>query len=234
MNAPQVDFVFRPCETGNVAPVSLFFIFGTSFVVGLSGAVTPGPLLALNITEAARRGFWAGPLLVLGHAIIELVLVIALAWGLSQILGSSLVAGIIGVVGGLFLMWMSYSLFRQARHQTLPVGANPQGGYSTRRLVLAGVVVSVANPFWLLWWATVGTTYLLWSLTVGIVGVALFYVGHILSDLGWYSLVSLLIAKGRRLMSNRVYRGLLGICGIALLGLGSYFLVSGAMFLASG
>ncbi len=194
----------------------------------------PGPLLALNISEAARRGFWVGPLLVVGHASIELVLVIALAWGLSQFLGSSLVAGIIGVVGGLFLMWMSFSLFRQARHQVLPVGANPQGGNSTCRLILAGVLVSVANPFWLLWWATVGTTYLLWSLTVGVIGVALFYVGHILSDLGWYSLVSLLIAKGRRLMSNRVYRGLLAVCGVALAGLGCYFLVSGTLFLTNG
>ncbi len=233
MNALQVDFVSTQCETEKMAPVSLFFIFGTSFVVGLSGAAMPGPLLALNISEAARRGFWAGPLLIVGHAIIELVLVIALAWGLSQILGNNLVAGIIGVVGGLFLMWMSFSLFRQAQHQVLPMADDPQEGTSTRRLVLAGVLVSVANPFWLLWWATVGTTYLLWSLTVGIIGVALFYVGHILSDFSWYSLVSLLIAKGRRLMSNRVYRGLLAVCGVALLGLGGYFLVSGALFLAS-
>jgi len=172
VNALQVDFVSTQCETEKMAPVSLFFIFGTSFVVGLSGAAMPGPLLALNISEAARRGFWAGPLLIVGHAIIELVLVIALAWGLSQILGNNLVAGIIGVVGGLFLMWMSFSLFRQAQHQVLPMADDPQEGTSTRRLVLAGVLVSVANPFWLLWWATVGTTYLLWSLTVGIIGVA--------------------------------------------------------------
>lgn len=217
-----------------MVPAGLFFIFGTSFVVGLSGAMMPGPLLALNISEAARRGFWAGPLLVLGHGIVELSLVVALAWGLSQILGSTLVAGIIGVVGGLFLMGMGFSILRRARHQVVPVAANPQGGNPARRLVLAGALVSVANPFWLLWWATVGTTYVLWSLAVGVIGVALFYVGHILSDLGWYSLVSLVIAKGRRLMSNRVYRRLLVICGAALFGLGGYFLVSGALFLGGG
>ncbi len=195
----------------------------------------PGPLLALNISEAARRGFWAGPLLVVGHATVELFLVVALAWGLSQVLGSNLVRGIIGVLGGLFLMWMAFSILRQARHQELPLAAENPTGMPTRRLVLAGVLVSVANPFWLVWWATAGAELLLRSLTaVGVIGVALFYIGHILADLGWYSLVSLLIAKGRRLMSNRVYRGLLAICGVALLGMGCYFLVSGAMFLASG
>ena len=194
----------------------------------------PGPLLALNIREAARRGFWAGPLLISGHAIAELIIVVALAWGLSQVLGSTLAAGIVGVLGGLFLLWMAVSILRQARHQELPLATENPSGLPTRRLVLAGILVSVANPFWLVWWATVGTTYLLWSLTVGIVGVTLFYVGHILSDLGWYSFVSLLVAKGRRLMSVRVYRGLLAVCGIALVGLGGYFLVSGALFLARG
>ena len=194
----------------------------------------PGPLLAINIREAARRGFWVGPLLVSGHAIAELLIVVALAWGLSQVLGSTLAAGIVGVTGGLFLLWMAVSILRQARHQELPLATENSTALPTRKLVLAGILVSVANPFWLVWWATVGTTYLLWSLTVGIVGVALFYVGHILSDLGWYSFVSLLVAKGRRLMSVRVYRGLLAVCGIALVGLGGYFLVSGALFLARG
>lgn len=216
-----------------MAPTSLFLIFGTSFVVGLSGAVTPGPLLAINIREAARRGFWAGPLLVAGHAIAEAVIVVALAWGLSQVLESRLVAGSIGVVGGLFLTWMGVSILRQARRAELPSAADGSAGVPTHRLILAGVLISVANPFWLVWWATAGAEFLIWSLTAAsVVGVIVFYIGHILSDLGWYSLVSLFVAKGRRLMSLRVYRGLLAFCGIALLGLGCYFLISGALFLA--
>jgi len=210
---------------------SLFLILGTAFVVGLSGAMMPGPLLAVSISEAARRGFRAGPLLVLGHAIVELVLVVALAWGLSEVLGQSLVTGIIGVVGGLFLLVMAFALLRQARKAVAPLQVNPQPARHGRWLLVTGALLSVANPFWLIWWATIGTTWVLWSLAVGTIGVVAFYIGHILSDLGWYSLVSLVVSRGRRLMSPRIYRGLLAVCGVALVGLGVYFMVSGAMSL---
>ena len=63
--------------------MELLAIFTTAFVVGFSGAMMPGPLLTVTIGESARRGFSAGPLLVLGHAVLELVLILALVGGLS-------------------------------------------------------------------------------------------------------------------------------------------------------
>lgn len=210
---------------------SLFLIFGTAFVIGLSGAIMPGPVLAVTISESARRGFRAGPLLVLGHAIVELPLVVALAWGLSEVLEQNLVAGIIGVVGGLFLLGMSYALLRQARQAVSPLEVSSQPQRHVHWLIVSGALLSVANPYWLLWWATVGTKLVLWSLAAGAIGVVVFFLGHILSDLGWYSIVSLVIARGKRFMSLRVYRGLLLTCCLFLAGLGVYFVVSGAMFL---
>jgi threonine/homoserine/homoserine lactone efflux protein len=213
---------------------SLFLIFGTAFVVGLSGAMMPGPLLAVSISESAKRGFRAGPLLVLGHAIVELLLLVALVWGLSEFLEQNLVAGIVGVVGGLFLLGMAFALVRQARRAVSPLEVSPQSARSGRWLLVTGAVLSVANPLWILWWATVGTTWVLWSLSLaaGAIGVVVFYLGHILSDLGWYSMVSLVVSRGKRLMSLRVYRGLLLACGVALIGMGIYFIITGATFLS--
>jgi threonine/homoserine/homoserine lactone efflux protein len=213
---------------------SLFLIFGTAFVVGLSGAMMPGPLLAVSISESAKRGFRAGPLLVLGHAIVELLLLVALVWGLSEFLEQNLVAGIVGVVGGLFLLGMAFALLRQARRAVSPLEVSPQSVRSGRWLLATGAVLSVANPLWILWWATVGTTWVLWSLSLaaGAIGVVVFYLGHILSDLGWYSMVSLVVSRGKRLMSLRVYRGLLLACGVALIGMGIYFIITGATFLS--
>jgi threonine/homoserine/homoserine lactone efflux protein len=211
---------------------SLFLIFGTAFVIGLSGAVMPGPVLAVCISESAKRGARAGPLLVLGHAIVELPLIVALAWGLSEVLEQSMVAGIIGVIGGLFLLALSFAILRQARRTMAPLEVSAQSTRRGRWLIATGALLSVANPYWFIWWATVGTTWVLWSLAAGIIGVVIFFFGHILADLGWYSIVSFTISRGKRFMSARVYRGLLLVCGVALIGLGVYFVVSGATFLA--
>ena len=52
-----------------------FFIFMTSFVIALSGALAPGPLLAACISESTKHGFKSGPLMILGHAILEIIMV---------------------------------------------------------------------------------------------------------------------------------------------------------------
>ncbi|MDD4550373.1 MAG: LysE family transporter, partial [Syntrophomonadaceae bacterium] len=81
-------------------------LFVTAFIVGLSGAMMPGPLLTLTITESARRGFIAGPLIVLGHAILELILVLALLAGAAVYLSQPGVTRIISILGGGFLIYL--------------------------------------------------------------------------------------------------------------------------------
>ncbi len=207
-------------------------IFTTSFVVGLSGAVMPGPLLALTISETARRGFWAGPLLVLGHGILELALVIALVLGLSQIIVGDLATGLIGIVGGIVLIAMGINIVDTSRKsgiEAIPTD-NPEVVRRYRKWIFSGVVVSLSNPYWFIWWATIGMAYLLWSLKLGAAGVASFFTGHILADLVWYALISFIIVSGKRIIKDTAYHWLLCVCGISLIGLGAYFISAGLSF----
>lgn len=193
----------------------------------------PGPLLAVTISEVARRGFWAGPQLILGHGILELALVVALAAGLSEFMENDLVPAIIGLVGGTILVGMGLMTIRRGRQPiTLPTASSPET-VPSRTLVLSGILVSIANPYWLIWWVTLGTAYLLWSLSLGIAGIASFFTGHILADFAWYALVAFIIATGRKVMTDKVYRWLLIVCGVALLGLGGYFIASAVRFFIS-
>jgi threonine/homoserine/homoserine lactone efflux protein len=204
-------------------------IFTTSFGVGLSGALMPGPLLTLDVSESARRGFKAGPLIVLGHGTIELAMVFLLAVGLSSFLERDAVAATIGLLGGAFLLWMGYGLIR-ARGEELRLEARDSPRRGGRPLIASGALISAANPYWVLWWATVGATYVSWSLDAGVLGLASFFSGHILSDLSWYGLIALVVAGGRRAIPAVAYRGVLVVCGVFLLGLGAYFVYSGVNF----
>ncbi len=212
---------------------ALVAIFATSFLVSLTGALSPGPLTTLAVREGVRRGFWAGPALAAGHGAIELALVVALALGLNRLLDEEWLTATIALVGGTFLLWLGAQIIRTAPRQELVIGGQTGDGEPPARaasvlgLAAAGVAVSVANPFWILWWATVGTAYIATSLEEGAAGVGVFYGAHFLTDLGWLSVIALALATGRRIMSRRAYQGVLVTCGVFLLGLGGWFLASG-------
>lgn len=214
---------------------TLYAIFTTSFLIGLTGSIQPGPLFALTVSQTAKRGFWAGPLLILGHGIIELALVIAVIYGLSQFLQSDTVLSVIGIVGGSILIAIGlYTAVKAKRGITIP-SADQADTTSGRTLVFSGILISVANPYWIIWWAIMGLTYLTWSLKLGAIGVTTFFTGHILADLGWYALVSFTVVKGKKWLSDNTYKWLIFLCGLALVGLGAYFVLFvalGGSFLA--
>jgi threonine/homoserine/homoserine lactone efflux protein len=198
----------------------LVLIFVTSFGVGLSGALMPGPVLTVTIAEATKRGFWAGPLIVLGHGIIEFSLFIALVLGLGELLKHNLVFGMVGIGGALVLIWMGLGMVRGVKEATLKFEIK-EGERS--RPVLAGLLTSVSNPYFIVWWATIGLSYIALSQQHGIMGLGSFYTGHIMADVVWYFFVAAAITVGKKIISDQTYRWIIGLCGVFLMALGIYF-----------
>lgn len=222
-----------------MSAAALAAIFGTSFVVGLTGALSPGPLVTVTMREGVRRGFWAGPVMAAGHSVLELVLVIGLALGLNQLLDRDAVTATVALAGGAFLVWMGATTALQARGFQFEAedDARPPEQRVWRPsvagpLAMAGVLVSLSNPFWVAWWATIGAAYIAKALDQGVLGVGAFYGGHILADIGWLSMVAFAVAGGRRIMNRRVYQGLMAVCGVFLVALGGWFLASGIGYAA--
>ena len=203
-------------------------LFATAFLVGLSGAMMPGPLLTVTIAESAHRGFKAGPLIVLGHALLELALIIALLAGLSFYLKKPVVTNVISLVGGGFLIFIGLNMIRDVikGRVSLEQNKNNTGKGMTMHPVVAGILVSLSNPFWIVWWATIGLTYLTLALKSGTAGIASFFTGHIMADLLWYSLIAAAVAGGRRFLKQQVYQVVIILCGVFLTGLGGYFIAA--------
>ena len=212
--------------------MTLWALFSTSFLVALTGALMPGPVLALTIGEATRRGPSAGPLIILGHAVLEIGLIAVLFLGLSPLFQSPVFLAVIGIAGGGGLIWMGRSGWMGARSPIPAAPSAPVEAGRKRLTVLLGIATSLSNPYWFLWWATIGLAYLGRAGASGLSGVAAFYGGHVLADLSWYSLVSAAAARGRGAFHPGFLPWLLRGCSVFLIGLGIYFIRSGVAFWA--
>jgi len=194
----------------------------TSFGVAFSGAMMPGPMLTLTVAESARAGFWRGPLLVLGHALLEALLLALLYLGLAEQVQRPAAFILIACLGGLLLAWMGAGMLRGLSALSLQLDATGEAT-KTMHPVLAGALISLANPYFLIWWATIGLGYLAVAGRVGLAGVIVFYLFHILADLVWYAFISGTVHSGRRFLSDRIYRGLVACCALFLIVFGGWF-----------
>jgi threonine/homoserine/homoserine lactone efflux protein len=224
-----------------------------SFVIGFTGAITPGPVLTAVIKESPQRGWKTGPLVVFGHSISELVLLIGLVLGLDILLVDGEVVLppwwnnfmiVISLVGGILLVVLAGLMLRDVFVKKVSINkelsqTSSDEGKKHYKPVLDGIILSVTNPFWIVWWTTIGIGLIyvnLPPLTVspfefGLIGIVIFYFGHILSDLSWYSFISVMISSGKKWISDKVYHVILVCCAAFLIYLGIVFIVNGVKLL---
>lgn len=207
--------------------MALWGIFFSAFLIGFSGAMMPGPMLGVAIDGSLKKGFIAGPLVVLGHGILELMLVIVMAFGLKDFFSNPTVSGIIGLFGGVFLAWMGYGMIKSSINKSISLENQGAQNRNGKNLVLAGALVSATNPYFVLWWASTGMESIRQSYALGITGILTFFIGHISADFTWYSVVSGAFSKGKRFISDTVYRWLILILGVFIISFSIYFVTSG-------
>lgn len=203
---------------------SLATIFGASFLIALSGAMMPGPLLTATISESSRRGAHAGPVMIAGHAILEFLLVVLLISGFAAFLQKPGVFVLTAFAGSGILIYMAAGMLSSLSSLTFD---QQPGATGRNNLLLSGILMSIANPYWIMWWATIGMGYILFSWKFGLIGVAFFFAGHIFADLAWYSLISAAVARGRQFLSDRVYRGFIAILAVFLILFALFFAFQG-------
>ncbi len=198
--------------------------------ISLSGVMAPGPITAVTLGRAARSRH-AGAVIALGHAAFEFPLMLAIWLGISLLDHNRGVQAGIGLVGGVLLLAMAIGMFRVrgsagvVAESGRDAAASGNVTSSTVATFLAGLALTAANPYFLLWWGSVGSKLIVDAVAFGLLGLAGFAVVHWLCDLGWLWLLSAAANKGSGFFGYRFQKATYTVCGVFLLLAGGKFIV---------
>jgi threonine/homoserine/homoserine lactone efflux protein len=199
-------------------------LLGIGFVVGISGAIMPGPLLIYTIQESLKKGKWVGALVILGHAIVEVFIFLLLAVGLLSFFSAPEFTKTVSIIGGAALIYMAYESVKDINSKvSLQIKKRSYG------LVMGGVIFTAFNPGFPIWWLTAGTRLLMEGYAeMGLIGMIIVLIGHWGADLGWFLFVSFTASSGSRyLFEKGWYKGVRIILAALLAVIGVYFLGTG-------
>lgn len=189
-------------------------------VISFSGVMMPGPMFAVTLAKSYQSP-WAGAKISLGHAVIEVPLILLIYFGFARFFQNNLVQFGLSVLGGGMIFWLGIAMLR-AR-----AGVVQRGKDLPYNAFVAGILLSGLNPFFLLWWVTIGSMLIMKFLVLGTIGLALFIIVHWLCDLVWLSFVSTLVYRTKSLWGRKFQEGLFIACSLLLMGFGGWFLISG-------
>ncbi len=202
--------------------MELIAFLGKVVLISLSGVMAPGPVTAVAIAMGTRNRH-AGALIAIGHGVVEFPLIAVITLGMGTVLGSTKAKTGIGLAGGIFLLLMAAQMLLGLRSQRQEQVKTGRGSP-----VVAGVLLSAGNPYFLFWWATVGLSLATTAKGLGIWAFALFAIVHWLCDLLWVWALSWASFSGSVLLGPRRQRTVLVICSVALSVFGVLF-ISGAI-----
>ena len=194
--------------------------------VSTSGALSPGPLFFSAVFHGPRSGVRAGVLLATGHMAVEFPLVILLSIGLAGLADHPAVRAVTGIMGGIVLaVFGGLQAYRSAKGErgkeetSLPM--------SPRRLIALGAILSGLNPFFLIWWLTVGLKLVVDAVSfAGLAGVLMMYLAHIWMDYGTLGVVAQIAKRGIRPIGSLGYRVFAILLGVVFIYYGAVFVTS--------
>jgi Putative threonine efflux protein len=207
--------------------IEIFKAFLLGLSVGLTGALVPGPMLFATIEISLKKGWLAGPQVVLGHMIVEVVLYVMILLGAASLVDSGTISTIF-LIGGLSLSVFGLFTLKDARDTaySAQISQDSPSLKLTSSPTLIGLVTSVSNPYFWIWWLTAGGALVLKEHELGIVIAVAYMLGHWAADLSWFTAVSGSFSRGKNLLSQKMHKYILYICGTFLVFFGLYFMLN--------
>jgi len=195
-----------------------FLLSGVVF--GLSAGLSPGPLLALVVSETLRHGVKEGVKVSLAPLLTDVPIVSVTLFLLARLSDMQPVLGAVSLLGGLFLGYLGWESLRYS-------AGPPRGGPAESRSMRKGLSVNLLNPHVYMFWFAIGAPTVLKAVETGLRAVVLFVAGFYVLLVGSKILVALLVGRFGRFLESTAYALAIRFLGIALLGFAALFLRDG-------
>ncbi|MDD1765596.1 MAG: LysE family translocator [Methanomassiliicoccales archaeon] len=188
-------------------------------IISLSGVIMPGPVFAATVAKG-YNDVKAGLKIAAGHAIVEIPLIAAIFLGFDTVLNDRWVFATVGIVGGILLLVMGIGMIRSRERLVQTRGETKYSSF------MAGILTTAANPYFFLWWATVGAALITGAVQFGLLMLPVFAVVHISCDFGWDFFISATVNRSRKLWSEKRHHYLFAISGAIMLFFSLYFIAT--------
>ena len=189
--------------------------------ISASGVMSPGPLFSANIIYGLKEGKTAGLKIALGHTIVEFPLIILLGAGIFTTNIFPEYRILIAVIGALGIFAFAGLQIRSLFQKNIQKNLIPSKGP-----ILTGIFLSALNPFFIVWWLTIGFKLITESIELwGFIGILVLFLFHIWMDYVWLFVVAGFASKAKNILSNRNYKILIIGLSILLIYFGVDFLI---------
>jgi len=190
----------------------------TVVIISVSGVMSPGPLFTANIMHGLKEGTQSGLKIAAGHTVIELPLIILLAIGIISLESIPEFKTTIVLLGAIGLFGFAGLQIKNILTKKTQTGIQVKHG-----AFLTGILFSALNPFFIIWWFTIGFKLISDSIEIwSYWGIGILFGVHIWMDFVWLGFVAFSASKAGNILSNQNYRILM----IVLSGVLIYFGIS--------
>ena len=189
----------------------LFGFLGLVIIISASGVMSPGPLFAANVMYGLREGKISGLKMAIGHTIVEFPLILFLGVGFFTIENIPEIRTTITILGAIGLFGFAVLQIRSVIKKEFSIETKSKQGP-----LVAGILLSVLNPFFIIWWLTIGLVLISKSIeSFGLIGIVILFLFHIWMDYLWLFTIAAFSSKAKNYLSKRNFKII--IVGLSLI-----------------
>lgn len=185
--------------------------------LGLAAGISPGPLLAITISEALQHGKWEGIKVAVSPLITDLPIILSVLFILSHLTSYDPIIGVIAFLGASYLIYSGVESLK-----TKPNSIELR--LEKKNALKKGIIVNFGNPHPYIFWLSIGGPIIFKSLSIHAWATLLFISGFYIFLVGSKVIVALIVERSKYFINSKYYFSIIRILGIAQIIFGLTFI----------